>query len=162
MLADYFGPGLRWMAQDGGQAQLGVTADVVEGEQGAGVEPLLLHIGLAEVQQGQEMRVLSAPTVIILPGEVANFRMSAGGDEGGERIRYRCAASAAYDGSIMICVEADLERDPEGQPRKLGGCFHSLSDVALPVAFRREGAGGYALFASARWLDRRARDRDQT
>ncbi len=147
-LGDYYQGELGWMVQDGAQTALGVSVYPSAREVAAKEEALLVGIAVVTVTADRGPRLISAPTLMILPGAEANFRLAETGGTGPRRLRYQCAyeRGAAADGLVEVALEITPLLD--GKAVKLSGAVTPGDRTTRPVAYNRVGDAHYALFVS--------------
>lgn len=157
VLDDYLQGGLRWVVQDGRQTELGMSGDAFAAGAAASGKPMLVEIQLVRAAGNGDVQVVSAPTLMIVPGEEANFHLAASDGIGGKRFRYRCAAFESPTGGAY--VEVALELMPEGAwaPINLSGVFSFSNGDRVPAAYSRAGEVSYLLLVSTRQPDEGSR-----
>ena len=142
------GGGLRWMAQDGLQAELGIGGNGGR-IRGGDSAPLTVELAFVHMTDDQAPRVVSAPTVTTLPDEEAHFRLAGAGGSGPARFRCRCRATRNLDGAVRVEVALELAPATSGGTARLEGIIVSPRPEPTPVAYTRPGAEAYMLFVSA-------------
>ncbi len=147
-LGDYYQGELSWMVQDGAQTALGVSVYPSATGVATKEEVLLVRIAVVIVTADRSPRLISAPTLMILPGAEANFRLAETGGMGPRRLRYQCAYEhgAATDGLVEVAVE--IVPLPGGKAVKLSAAVAPGDRTSNPVAYNRVGDAHYALFVS--------------
>ena len=150
ILADYFEGGLRWVVQDGSQAELGVAAAAVPSPAAGKDATLVVEIRVLRFENGGNPRLVSAPTLMILPGEEADFRVAATGGVGPRRFRYRCVAVRTTEGKARVTVALELTPAASGEVVRLSGMVGPGNGSRVPAAYSRAGDVGYVLLLSTR------------
>ncbi len=149
-LGDYFGPELRWMATDGAQTELGITTEAssVAATHDDGV--VAAEIRLERTVRDQEPQLISAPSLVIVPGSEANFRLAPTGTDGPKRLRYCCTLDVSDAGGGLLRVAVQVMPEGGDVPVLLSGMIDPDRPGAGPVAFTRQGDVGYVLYLSVR------------
>ena len=160
LLAEYYGGGLRWVAQDGRQTELGLGGNGAEGVAAQPAEaPLVVEVFLARVEGERDGRLVSAPMVLMLPGEEANFRMADTAGSGPKRFYYRCVAERGAGGEVAVSVEIGPGQAGAGGQVRLRGALRSRGDGLTPVAYSREGEAAHVLLLRvSQWNESREGD----
>ena len=147
-LADYFQDGLRWMAQAGSEVRLGVTSDYAAAEPGPAPRVLLVELSLVFLSGSDGPTAVASPSVLIRPGEQADFRFAASdGGRPAREISYRVEAGGAGEPAVMVRVAAWVDG---AEPVHLQGVVDS--GLPAPVAFSRHSAGAFMLQGAVRAL----------
>jgi hypothetical protein len=157
VLDDYLQGSLRWVVQDGEQTELGMSGDLPASSAAAPGKPVLVEIQVMRIERGGEPRVISAPTLMIVPGQEANFRLAASDGSGPKKFRYRCATAESPTGKPHIAVTVELMLDGYAEPVRLSGVVKLGDGERVPAAYSRVGEVGYALFASVLQSSERTR-----
>lgn len=147
-LAPYFQGGLKWMVEDGSQADVGVSEDVPLRGATHTAKPMIAQLQLVRLGSDGTTQVISSPTVAILPGAEARFNLEASNGNGSVRLPYRCVLSKSNGGPATLTVSLDLNPPLEGHSAKLSGVAQLHPGNCVPVAYTRAGGVGYALFAA--------------
>jgi hypothetical protein len=147
-LSNYFQGGLRWMAEDGSQTDVGVSDETTP--QGAAPQgkPMIAQFQLVRMESGGKPEVISAPTLQLLPGAEARFNFEASRGSTAMRLPYRCVLSEPKNGAATLSVSLDLQPPLEGRAANLSGVAQLHPGSCQPVAFTRAGNVGYVLFVS--------------
>ena len=152
VLSDYFRGGLKWLAQDGAQVEMGVSGAAGGAVSKQQLEPIVLAMELLRVEGPNEARVVSAPSVLMQPGEEADFRMTPKDGKGARRFRYRCWAVRASGGEVVAGVEVNVAAASvaEGSGVKLSGVARLAGRERIPLSFSKVEEAGYLLVVSLR------------
>ncbi len=141
VLKAYFQGGLQWMAQDGEQTEIGVSSTGSSSPAGSD-NALVVSLGVVCADAAGSSEMISSPTLMILPGAEAQFRMQGRGGFSGEVLRYRCAYSAT---SSLVLVTVELTPRDSGMPVRLSAVVDRRMRDDSPVAFSRSGDHSYLL-----------------
>jgi putative zinc finger protein len=147
VLGEYFRGDLKWMVQDGSQAELGL-GQRANGQVASGAPMLFVEIYVQRFDPSGT-RTVSAPTLVIAADQEAGFRLADTNGRGPKRFRYRCVTTSGADGQTRVHVILDLTDPEERTPLRLSGGVRLGERSDTPVAYCRTGSGGYALFVSA-------------
>jgi len=157
ILDDYLQGGLRWVVQDGSQTELGMSGDFSATGGASPGKPVLVEIQLVRAGGAGDTHVVSAPTLMIVPGEEANFRLAASNGIGPKRFRYRCAASESPAGEAHVVVALELIPEGSEEPIRLSAALALDSVDRVPAAYSRVGDVSYLLLLSIRRSDEGSR-----
>jgi hypothetical protein len=146
-LSHYFQGGLRWMVEDGPQADMGLAEESSSPSTHDG-EPMIAQFQLVRVDSNGKSEVISAPMIAILPGAEARFVLKANRGNTSVSLPYRCVLSKPDGGPATLSVSLDLNPPLESQSANLSGVAQLHPGSCQPVAYTRAGNVGYTLFVA--------------
>jgi len=149
VVSDYFAGSLRWMVEDRDQAGLGVAQEARQAERRGHVRPVILGMRLLKGREGSAASLVSAPTLMLLPGGEANFSLAPTDGDAPRRFGYRCWATQTAEGWIRVAVELRVDEATAGSPLRLSGLLNLREGEVSPVGYATSADASYELFISA-------------
>ncbi len=146
-LSQYYQGNLKWLVEDGSQTDVGVSDETSTSNAPQEGEPMIAQFQLVRLDADGTSEVISAPTLLMLPGSEARFNLEASRGNTSVRLPYRCAL-LKQDGGATLSVSLDLDPSLDGQSAKLSGVAQLRAGSCQPVAFTRAGDVSYALFVA--------------